>query len=158
LDHWRTTRKMKARITDRFISNLPTNPEKTYEVADTHLRGFCLIVRSSGVISFCIRYRNPQGKKKSYTIGKYGTITVTDARRLAEQRAAEVRLGNDIQADRQAVRTEAPRLASRPTVSQLFEQWAAVELIRHKDGGKEARRMMAQHVLPVIGSLYPPDV
>ena len=110
---------MQARITDRLIASLVPS-EKTYEVADIEVKGFCLIVRPTGVISFCYRYRNAEGVKKSFTLAKYGSITVSEARKQAERRAAEVKIGADIQAVRKAVRATADQ-ARKQTLNAFFE-------------------------------------
>ena len=47
---------------------------------------------------------------------------------------------------------------TRITVSDLFERWATVELIRRKDAGKEIRRMFQKDVLPTLGQLAVEDV
>ncbi len=49
-------------------------------------------------------------------------------------------------------------LQSRISVADLFERWASVELIRHKDGGMEIRRMFAKDVLPKIGHIAVEDI
>ncbi|MBK7766882.1 MAG: site-specific integrase [Sulfuritalea sp.] len=49
-------------------------------------------------------------------------------------------------------------MQARITVTDLFERWAAVELIRRKDGGKEIRRMFRKDVLPALGPLAVEDV
>lgn len=49
-------------------------------------------------------------------------------------------------------------LQARIAVSELFERWATVELIRRKDGGKEVRRMFEKDVLPTLGTMAVEDV
>ncbi len=53
---------------------------------------------------------------------------------------------------------EISRLASRTTVNDLFNQWSAIDLIHHKDGGFEVRRLFQKDVLPLIGHLHIEDV
>ena len=43
-------------------------------------------------------------------------------------------------------------------VSELFQRWATVDLIRRKDGGAEIARMFKKDVLPKIGELPVEDV
>ena len=75
---------------------------------------------------------------------------LAEARRAAElaQRTAE----QDAQS--LALAAEAARLS----VTDLFERWALVDLIRRKDGGREIRRMFYKDVLPKIGSIHVEDV
>lgn len=60
--------------------------------------------------------------------------------------------------EQQALLVEAVAQQSRITVRDLFERWAAVDLIRRKDGGAEVRRMFEKDVLPKLGPLPVEDV
>jgi integrase len=48
--------------------------------------------------------------------------------------------------------------SNRVLVRDLFERWAATDLINRKDQGKEAKRMVLKDVLPFIGDLNIKDV
>lgn len=61
-------------------------------------------------------------------------------------------------ATEQARLTELQALKARIPVTDLFERWATVELVRRKDQGKEIRRMFEKDVLPLIGALAVEDV
>lgn len=52
----------------------------------------------------------------------------------------------------------AAALQARLTVSELFEKWAATELPKRKDGGKEVRRSFTKDMLPVLGAVAVVDV
>lgn len=147
---------------------------------------FVARITPSGDRLFYFRYTDSTGKRIRLPIGAYdrdGTtgLTLKAARQKAREFAdlyisgiTDLREHLDVeQATAIAVRdaeltrmaqqkieadAEAARLAARRTVSKLVEQWANVELIQHKDGGKEARRMINQHVIPVIGHLIVEDV
>lgn len=143
---------MREKITDRLIRTLAPNL-KDYEVRDTELPGFCLIVRPTGKMSFCYRYRAVDGKNKKITLGYYGQITTTQARKIAVVNAGAVAAGVDVQLEKKEGKAEAARLASRCTVKGLFDLWSPVELATHKDAGADARRTIEKHVLPIIGHL-----
>ncbi len=85
---------MKPKITQKIIKEL--SPEWHGEIRDSDLKGFCLLVSESGSMSFCIRYRI-NGRAKKYTLGKYGKITVTEARLQAREKLADIVRGVDIQ-------------------------------------------------------------
>ena len=61
-------------------------------------------------------------------------------------------------AEQNARIADAEAQQARTTVTDLFERWASVELIRRKDGGKEIRRMFQKDVLPTLGPLAVEDV
>lgn len=78
-----------------------------------------------------------------------------------ERRAAKLKAAADQAeaiAEQQARLAEIAQQQARQTVRDLFERWASVDLIRHKDGGKEIRRMFEKDVLPLIGNLAVEDV
>ncbi|GGO81943.1 phage integrase [Marinobacterium nitratireducens] len=87
------------------------------------------------------------------------SLTVKEARDLAAEHKARAKRGEDPAADKK--RTELDRIsreAARVSVRDVFEQWCSDDLVRRKDGGAEARRMMEKDVLPVIGELGIEDV
>ena len=59
---------------------------------DNETRGFGIRLYPSGRKSFFVSYRNSSGTKKRHTIGDFGLFTTTDARRLAQDILADVRL------------------------------------------------------------------
>ena len=83
-------------INSNFLKTLEPK-QKTYDVYDSEETGFCCVVRPSGSMSFCIRYRNGKGQKKTYTIGKVGSITCKQARDSAKKLIGQINNGIDIQ-------------------------------------------------------------
>ncbi len=131
---------MRAKITDRFIKenvlkgrSLPDQifpPEKDVEIRDTSLVGLSLIVRKSSVLSFCLRYRNERGQARKYTIGKYGAVTTTKARDIAQRKLGEVKSGIDIQALKIHSRMEGAKEQSRSLegfIEEMYRDWITTE-------------------------------
>ncbi|OUY08527.1 site-specific integrase [Acinetobacter populi] len=144
-------------------------------------------ITKSGERLFYFRYQNEQGERVTYPIGTYsrsgsdGTMTLAEAtqkatylaglhksgiRNIKEHLEAEelartkTRDAEIARLDREKAEAdaEAARLASRLTVSQLFERWTQLEISQRKDGGSEVRRMFEKDVLPSLGHLYVADV
>jgi len=72
--------------------------ENRYIVWDTGLRGFGLRVEPSGLKTFIARYRAGGGRtglQRQATIGRYGTITLDQARKLARRTLAAAASGED---------------------------------------------------------------
>ena len=65
-----------------------------YAVRDDSVKGFGLRITPSGTKSFIITYRIG-GRLRIHTLGRYGVLTVDEARRLARQRLAGVLQGED---------------------------------------------------------------
>jgi integrase len=132
--------------------------------------------RKGGIaVRFRWRYRF-DGKLQEFNCGTWPTNSLTEIRNEAEaarQLLLQGRNPNDNRrikrlegiaeqaeavAKAQARIAEVETLKARITVRDLFERWAAVELIRRKDGGKEVRRMFEKDVLPILGDMAVEDV
>lgn len=121
------------------------------------------------------RYRF-DGKVRQLALGTWPKDSMPEIRKKREQMLALLAAGKDPAEEKRTQRLEARanqaeaiaeqhrRIASatavraRITVSDLFERWTDVELIRRKDAGKEIRRMFTKDVLPIIGTLAVEDV
>lgn len=109
-----------------------------YEVADTEIPGFRLRVAPSGVMTYALMYRTPQGRRARYTIGKHGAITPAQARKGAADKLAEIQLG----ADPQQAKKQARQQFEMPTLRQFIEgdyrEWATAH---RKSGAQTVSRI-----------------
>lgn len=64
-------------------------------VWDSELRGFGVSVGYQGTKSFVVQYRNPAGQSRRKVIGRFGVMTVEEARRSARVMLGEVARGAD---------------------------------------------------------------
>lgn len=64
-------------------------------VWDSELRGFGVTVGQQGTKSFVVQYRNPAGQSRRKVIGRFGLMTVEEARRTARVMLGEVAKGAD---------------------------------------------------------------
>jgi integrase len=62
---------------------------------DQELRGFGVQVKASGLKSFAVQYRNAEGRSRRMVIGRYGVMTVEEARRKARALLGKVAQGVD---------------------------------------------------------------
>jgi len=62
---------------------------------DSAVIGFGVLVRPSGVLTFVLVYRNKEGRVRRLTIGRYGRLTVDQARDAAKRHNGKVALGGD---------------------------------------------------------------
>ena len=86
-----------------------TPKSKDYELRVTAIPGFLLKVTPTGRKVFMIQYRTNAGERRKPAIGRFGEITVEQARSIAQDWLAEVRRGKDPSAEKSAARQAATR-------------------------------------------------
>ncbi|WP_282609388.1 site-specific integrase [Pelagibius sp. Alg239-R121] len=77
----------------------------THIVFDTEVRGLGVRVYAGGEKAFVLSYRF-KGKKKRITLATYGTLTLTEARKLARRKLAQIADGIDPAEQRAQERTQ----------------------------------------------------
>ncbi len=83
---------------------------------DTTVTGFGVVVRPSGLMTFILVYRSKEGRVRRLTIGRYGRVTLDQARAAAKQHNGRVVLGGDPVADKKRDR-------SAMTVDEVFQAY-----------------------------------
>jgi integrase len=71
-----------AKLTKTIVDRADPR-EKQYTVWDSDLKGFGLFVNPAGSKTYFVDYRTPEGKRRRMTIGRHGSITTEQARKLA---------------------------------------------------------------------------
>jgi integrase len=138
------------KIARRTVSTIEA-PEKPVTYYDEALKGFGLIVRPSGSRSWILEYRPGAGgrgtAKKRVVLGNPETVTPEQARDMAKDLLAKVRLGADPAAERAEAR-------AADTISEIAAEWLArhVEPKRKKATAKLYHAVLDTHILPAIGS------
>ena len=103
------------KLTKKLIDSLSPK-RRDYVLWDTEVRGLGCKVTPAGRKVFVLKYRTKQGTQRKPAIGTYGSITLKQARGLAEDMIAEVRGGGDPSLERKDA-----RLA--PTVAEVCERY-----------------------------------
>src|SRR5689334_3246693 len=108
---------MLKKITKSLVDSLEVNEAGTrLLVFDTEIPGFGVRV-TPGSRTFFVQYRVGVGRgapKRRMSVGRYGAITVEQARRLAVQRLGEVANGRDPARERHG---------DEPTVAKLGSEF-----------------------------------
>jgi integrase len=108
---------------------------------DDQLPGFGLRIYPSGTKSFVLRYRTKSGRLRFQTLGRYGVLTLKQARDEARAILGEVAQGGDPAAEKKSAAEEL-----------FFAEYSDLYLERHaklrKKTWKEDERRIGKHLLP----------
>lgn len=128
--------------------------DKQFTIWCSELKGFGVFVQPTGVRTYFVDYRNRDGVRKRMTIGRHGTVTADQARKLAIATLGQTVKGED-PAEERVQRRKAL------TVKELCEQYLAAadkKLILGKGNRpkKESslyvdRGRINRHIIPLLG-------
>ncbi len=151
-------------ITKRLVDSCEPR-EKRYDIWDSQIPGFGLRVGISGVKTFVLRYRPGGGgrsaPKRHVNVGRFGALTVEQARRRAKELLAAVIAGEDPAAIRNQKRAEMD-------VEALIDLYEAegCYIQRGKRQGEPMKPLtkkytisrLRHHVVPILGHLRVSEV
>jgi len=126
-------------LTKKTIDGLKFNGKPQDIRWDNRHKGFGIRLYSTGVKSFVLAYRY-RGRFHIHALGKFGILTVDQARDLAVQKLAELTKGND------------PFAKEKLVSGKIFDCLCADYLERHataKKTGHEDERRINKHLLPL---------
>lgn len=177
-----------AKLTNKQIAGKPGTADKWLsEVAIWGHGSLVARITPSGERLFYFRYLNSKKERVTLPIGTYsrdgqeGTMTLAEAGQKAKELAGLHKTGiRDIRehleaeesariaardseiariaSEKASKEAEQARLAARKTVTELFEHWKSVDLMRRKDAGAEMHRMFHRDILPLIGHVVVEDI
>jgi integrase len=121
---------------------------RDYELRDTLVPGFLLKVTPTGRKIFMIQYRTNSGDRRKPAIGRFGELTVEQARGIAQDWLADVRRGRDPSAEKTTSR-------KAPTVKHLCDRFIEdYSKTRNKPHTVELNQLyINKHILPILGSM-----
>lgn len=135
-------------FTKKGIDRLTWDPDGSSQQIhydDDELGGFGVRVYESGLKTFVLWIRTQSGRKRLVKIGRYGVLTLEQARTKARRYLVEVADGKDPVEERRreerAVRT----------FKQLATRWLEDYAKGHRKRWKEDDRRLKKHILPAIG-------
>lgn len=129
----------------------PNGAREAY-LADGEVSGFGLRVLNTGTKTFTIRYRDTGGTLHRHALGKFGPLTVEQARKRAKETLAAVAKGENPAQQRRADR-DAPTLAgyAAEVMAENAARWS-------ENYRQDVRGIFARHVLPGLGRKKVADV
>jgi integrase len=142
-----------TKITKRAVDTIRASGREVF-LWDDETPGFGLRAKPSGAKSFVVQYRNVQGRSRRLTLGRYGVLTVEEARRRARLSLAAVLKGDDPAENKLLER-------GALTVADLCREYLAkaergLILTKRGDTKKPStlytdRGRIERHIIPLIG-------
>lgn len=83
---------MKSKLTPKFIDGIKPNPAKRLDFRDDLMPGLVLRVSVSGTKTFCL-HRRINGTMRRLTVGRYGVLTLAEARERVRKLLYEIESG-----------------------------------------------------------------
>jgi integrase len=154
------------KLTKRTLDSIKPKPTHDVFLWDDEVPGFGLRIKSSGVRSFIVQYRNGSGVSRRMTLGKFGVLTPDEARKMAKHTLAEVARG----ADPAARRAQDRDAMTVRQLCRIYLEAAEKGLILGKGKRPKKRSTLyidrgriERHILPLLGSrrvrdLTTPDI
>ena len=120
-----------------------------YELRDKKVAGLRLIVQTTGVRTWALRYKLPKGQAGRYTIGQYSqALGLDEARKIAAEKKLAIIKGADPAAERRQARR------TGTTVKAVWEEYRELHLTKRRDStAYAANRLFNNTVLPKWGKL-----
>lgn len=115
-----TWERLNMRLTKTVIDNIqaPQDRNQTF-YRDDSLKGFAVRITSSGIKSFVIE-KLINGKVRRITLGRYGELTVEQARKEAQKLLGKIATGIDPIAEKQVAK------AQSITLSEAFQDYSVI--------------------------------
>lgn len=114
---------------------------------DNEIVGFTLEVRSSGLKTYYLRYRDIYGKQKQYRIGDTKSLTFAQAKKSAQQIKTRITLGEDPVAKKISIR-------HTPQLNAFVNDHFLPYIKQYKRGWKTNVSTLKNHILPNFGGLF----
>ena len=135
-------------LTDKQIRD--AKPKNTvYRLRDTHsvVRGFGVTIAPSGAKSFFLAFTSPEdGKRKQVSLGRYPSIKLADARRLALEYRGRIDNGVDLAREKQQAIAHNIEQRSLGTLEDLLDLYIADLNEDGKRTAKEVKRIKGKDI------------
>lgn len=116
-------------------------------VYDDEIPMFGIRLNPGGSKSFILRYRDPRGRDRMLTLGRYGPLTLAQGRKLARDKYLEIRSGSDPR--QEAIHARSAAL----TVGNLLDEYLQRHAKLRRRSWREDARRIESRLKPAIGSL-----
>ncbi|WP_417271108.1 tyrosine-type recombinase/integrase [Celeribacter sp.] len=112
----------KISLTDAYLKKLKPDG-KAFVVSDLNSTGLRLRVSKKGVKTFALQVRDPRGKVKTITLGRYPELSLKAARDEAARKRLEVRSGVDVNGEKRRLRQSVTGEETSPSLRELLREY-----------------------------------
>ncbi len=140
------------KLTKRTIDAAKPDLMRDYFIWDDDMPGFGLRVLRSGMKTYQVQYRHG-GRTRRNSIGKHGTITPDEARKIAKELLGRVAKG-DNPAEERAIHRGASSVAE--VCERFMKEYVPIHC--KETTAKEYRRSVDLFIKPTIGTRKAPDI
>jgi integrase len=143
------TEKLSKKIIDRLVAE--ADPARDTLVWDQEVPGLVLRLRN-GITSFAFQYKH-HGKTRRISLGRFGALTLDEARTAARKLYVEVRSGGNPAAAKRESRRKRPSFADAAELylADLRERAEAGARRGKLSTAAEFERLLRRVILPAIG-------
>jgi integrase len=135
--------KLSATILDEEIANTLTHSLKDRVIWDSTVPGLGARITPKGKVSFILMYRF-QGRLRKLTMGRYGRVTINQARDQARVHFGEIMQGIDPGLKKKELRTGM-------LMKELCEEYIKRHAVK-KRSARDDIRMIAKRIIPTFGN------
>lgn len=133
--------KLTKTVIDK--TTYPQNARGTYILWDDDVSGFGVRIYPTGRKVFVIGYRH-HGRWRIITLGKYGILTLDQARKMAREKLVDVVQGKD-------PAEEKARFHQGPTMKELAHDYLERHAKPHKRSWDEDEKRIDRVIIPSLG-------
>lgn len=127
---------MKRKLTTKFIEGVKPDPSKRLEFRDELMPGLVLRISTSGTKTFCL-HKRINGKMRRLTIGRFGVVSLAEARERVRQVLYEIETGRF--EDRTGVEVE-----TKPTLGDVIPDYIEKHAKVHNRDWKRKEALLAK--------------
>ena len=144
---------MKTKITKSSVKKaLAGEITENFELCDTEIIGFRLLVRKSGRHTWVYKYRMKEARQwRTLTIGRFNDASPEQARDEAKKHAAKVVTNTDPQQERRTKQEESKR-KHQSTLKTFFEDQYKPFLLTHLKRGNSSAKSLERNFVKQWGS------
>ena len=121
--------------------------KQKFELFDTAISGFSLEIRASGGKTYYLHYRDPHGRQRQYRISDTKSITLDQARKMAQKLRGQIALGIDPAAEKATLR-------QTPTFAEFINERYMPFIKGYKKSWEADDSYLRNHLLPMFGKKH----